>query len=56
MREQIDYFTIGELRRVYAGWAVLECESGLITCAQDGTRHRHSVDRLVARKARASGP
>lgn len=56
MREQIDYFTIGELRRVYAGWAVLECESGLITCAQDGTRHRHSVDRLVARKARVSGP
>jgi tellurite methyltransferase len=56
MREQIDYFTIGELRRAYADWAVLGCESGLISCAQDGTRHCHSVDQLVARKAGTTGP
>jgi tellurite methyltransferase len=56
MREQIDYFTVGELRRAYADWAVLGCESGLIACARDGTRHCHSVDQLVARKARVTPP
>jgi len=55
MREQIDYFTSGELLRAYADWTVLGHESGVIACAQDGTRHSHSVDQLVARKAGATG-
>jgi tellurite methyltransferase len=56
MREQIDYFTSGELPAAYADWVVLACDSSLIGCAQDGTRHRHSVDRLVARQPHATGP
>jgi tellurite methyltransferase len=49
--EVIDYFAPGELSAGYADWSILEREDGLITCAQDGTPHHHSVERLVARAA-----
>jgi tellurite methyltransferase len=54
MEEEIDYFTLGELQDAYADWAVLGLEPGLITCAQDGTRHTHSVEMLFARKDRVA--
>jgi hypothetical protein len=50
--EEIDYFKPGELGRIYgngAGWRLLENMAGLIPCHQDGVRHVHSVERLVAR-------
>jgi len=56
MQEQIDYFTVGELQSAYDDWAILGSEPSLITCAQDGTRHTHSVELLVARKAHATRP
>lgn len=52
-REVIDYFVPGELRGAYADWPIIECHDTIIGCQQDGTRHRHSVERLIAR---ALGP
>jgi tellurite methyltransferase len=46
--EVIDYFVRGELAGVYANWLILRREERMIACAQDGTRHRHSVELLVA--------
>lgn len=47
--ERIDYFCPGELRALYPDWQVLECSEDVITCQEDGTPHRHSVERLVVR-------
>jgi hypothetical protein len=47
--EVIDYFSAGELEAHYAGWRVIRLEARLIPCAQDGTRHQHSVEELIAR-------
>ncbi len=47
--EVIDYFAPGELAVLYAGWLILRREEGRIPCAQDGTRHHHSVEFLIAR-------
>ena len=52
--EVVDYFEPGELSRAYSDWVILRCDEEEITCAQDGTPHRHSVERFVAR--RAGGP
>jgi tellurite methyltransferase len=55
--ERMDYFGPGELLAAYRGWQILEQGRELISCAADGRRHRHSVERLVARTratARAS--
>jgi len=46
--EEIDYFTAGELPRFFDGWSILADEELKISCAQDGLRHAHSVQRLVA--------
>jgi tellurite methyltransferase len=48
--ERIDYFAPGELGSAYEDWLILRCERTLITCTQDGTPHRHSVEQLLARK------
>ncbi len=48
--ELIDYFTDGELSRAYADWLILRCEPVMITCAQDGTPHRHSVEQFIAKE------
>ena len=48
--EVIDYFLPGELVGLYAGWTILVREEGTIDCAQDGTRHRHSVEKLILRR------
>ena len=48
--EAMDAFEPGELAREYGGWQVRERREGLIACAQDGTRHAHSVEELVARR------
>jgi tellurite methyltransferase len=47
--EVIDYFLPGELLRCYGDWSVLVREEGAINCSQDGTPHRHSVEKLIAR-------
>ena len=51
--EVIDYFVRGELAGAYANWRILRREARMIPCAQDGTRHRHSVEVLVAKAAGA---
>lgn len=48
--EVVDYFQPGELRNYYGDWEVLEYGESSIACCQDGTPHRHSVARLVARR------
>ena len=45
--EDIDYFTRGDLGRIYDGWSALTYEAGRISCAQDGVRHSHSVETIV---------
>jgi tellurite methyltransferase len=49
--EVIDYFTEGELSRLYADWTLMRAERRLISCAQDGTAHEHSVEQIIARKS-----
>lgn len=46
--EEIDYFAAGELPRFFDGWSIVTDEDLQISCAQDGLRHAHSVQRLVA--------
>ena len=48
--EVIEYFGPGELVSAYAGWLIREDVQGTITCAADGTPHRHSVEQLIARR------
>jgi len=48
--EVIDYFLPGELLGLYDDWRILVREEGTINCAQDGTPHRHSVEKLIARR------
>lgn len=48
--EIVEYFRPGEIRNYYGDWEVLEYEESAIACAQDGTPHRHSVARLIARR------
>lgn len=55
MGEVIDYFLPEELLRLYADWAVLVREEGAIDCAQDGSPHRHSVEKLIARRPAGGG-
>lgn len=47
--EIVDYFASGELRRAYAGWRIVALEERLISCAQDGVPHKHSVEQVMAR-------
>jgi tellurite methyltransferase len=53
LNEIIDYFLPGELVRLYSDWIILVREEGTIDCAQDGTPHRHSVEKLIARRPAA---
>ncbi len=48
--EVVHYFTPDELRDAYHGWIILRHDAGLIPCAQDGLRHVHSVETLLARR------
>ena len=48
--EEIDYFARGELSDFFGGWIILTDEDVQISCAQDGVRHAHSVERLVAER------
>jgi len=48
--EVVHYFTPDELREAYRGWIILRHEEGLIPCAQDGVRHVHSVETLLAQR------
>jgi tellurite methyltransferase len=48
--EVVHYFTPDELRDAFRGWIVLRREEGLIPCAQDGARHVHSVETILARR------
>lgn len=46
--EVIEYFAPGELASVFAPGEVLRREERMISCAQDGRPHLHSVEVLVA--------
>jgi len=46
--EIVDYFTAGELREAFVEWQVLRNGERVISCAQDGSVHGHSVEELVA--------
>jgi tellurite methyltransferase len=48
--EVVHYFTPNELRDAYRGWIILRDDEGLIPCAQDGVRHVHSVETLIAQR------
>lgn len=52
--EIVDYFTAGELREDFVEWQVLRHGERMISCAQDGSVHGHSVEELVV--ARPVGP
>ncbi|MGH7317593.1 MAG: class I SAM-dependent methyltransferase, partial [Candidatus Rokuibacteriota bacterium] len=52
--EIVDYFTTGELREAFVEWRILRAAEHVISCAQDGSVHGHSVEELVA--ARPVGP
>lgn len=48
--EVVHYFVPHELREAYRDWTILRHDEGLISCAQDGTLHVHSVETVVARR------
>jgi tellurite methyltransferase len=48
--EVVHYFSPDELREAYRGWIVMRHEEGLIPCAQDGVRHVHSVETILAQR------
>ena len=48
--EVVHYFTPRELGDAYRDWDGLRHDEGLIRCAQDGVRHTHSVETLLARR------
>ncbi len=51
--EVVDHFARGELAATYADWTIVRQADRLISCAQDGRPHRHSVEEFVAM---AAGP
>lgn len=53
--EQIDYFSRGELARIFSGWRVRQGDEGVIHCAQDGRPHRHSVEQVIVESPRTTG-
>jgi tellurite methyltransferase len=48
--EIVHYFTPDELGDAFRDWIVLRREEGVIPCAQDGVRHVHSVETILARR------
>jgi hypothetical protein len=54
--EIVDYFTAGELREAFVEWQVLRNGERVISCAQDGTVHGHSVEELAAARPVAPAP
>lgn len=54
--EIVDYFTAGELREAFVEWQVLRNGERVISCAQDGSVHGHSVEELVAARAVVPAP
>jgi len=45
--EVVDYFAPGELDASYRDWLTFKRRDHVISCAQDGTVHGHSVEELV---------
>jgi tellurite methyltransferase len=54
--EIVDYFTAGELREAFVEWQVLRNGERVISCAQDGSVHGHSVEELVAARPVVPAP
>ena len=54
--EVVDYFTAGELRQAFVEWQILRNGERMISCAQDGSVHAHSVEELVAARPVVSAP
>jgi hypothetical protein len=44
----VDHFAHRELAAAYADWTTVRQTDRLISCAQDGRPHRHSVEEFVA--------
>ena len=54
--EIVDYFTAGELREAFVEWQVLRSGERVISCAQDGTVHGHSVEELTVARPVVPAP
>jgi len=54
--EIVDYFTAGELREAFVEWQVLRSGEQVISCAQDGSVHGHSVEELVVARPMVPAP
>jgi tellurite methyltransferase len=54
--EIVDYFTAGELREAFVEWQVLRNGERMISCAQDGSVHGHSVEELVVARPVVPAP
>jgi tellurite methyltransferase len=54
--EIVDYFTAGELREAFVEWQVLRNGERVISCAQDGSVHGHSVEEVVAARPVVPAP
>jgi tellurite methyltransferase len=54
--EIVDYFTAGELREAFVEWQVMRSGERVISCAQDGSVHGHSVEELVAARPVVPAP
>jgi tellurite methyltransferase len=54
--EIVDYFTAGELREAFVEWQVLRNSERVISCAQDGSVHGHSVEELAAARPVGTAP
>jgi tellurite methyltransferase len=50
--EVIDYFVSGELREIFTGWLIRDRGESMISCAQDGHPHEHSVEQIIAEAPR----
>lgn len=47
--EVVEHFTPGELAAAYADWVIVRQVDRLISCAQDGTPHHHSVEEFIVK-------
>jgi tellurite methyltransferase len=54
--EHIDYFSPGEIRRIFRSWRVRQAGEGVIDCAQDGRPHQHSVEQAILEAPVGTGP
>lgn len=54
--EVVEYFNAGELHEAFEDWQTLQRGEHVISCAQDGTVHGHSVEELVTARPAGRAP